>query len=188
MLLEFQDHARCMIGAWKNVRCLTRRQMEFSRLNLSYIITSKRKLKDMVEEGIVDGWDDPRLSTLRSFRRRGVPPEAIRDFCTQLGVSKQNSVIDMEVFDSVVRNHLNKTAPRRNVILDPIKVVVTNMDDDEEIIIQASNHPQDPNMGKRDLAFTKNLWIDASDFQKEPENKFFVYHPANVCVYSMLLC
>ena len=176
--LEFQDHRP--LYDWCVEKCAmphTPRQMEFSRLNLSYIITSKRKLKDMVTEGIVDGWDDPRLSTLRGFRRRGVPPEAIRDFCTQLGVSKQNSVIDMEVFDSVVRDHLNKTAPRRNVILDPIKVVVTNMEDDEEITIEAANHPQDPSMGKRDLAFTKNLWIDASDFQKAPEKKFFRLSP-----------
>lgn len=178
--LEFQDHRP--LYNWFVENCdmpHTPRQMEFSRLNLSYVITSKRKLKQIVQENIVDGWDDPRLSTLRAFRRRGVPAEAIRTFCADLGVSKQNSVIDMEVFDSVVRDHLNQNALRRNVIMDPIKVTITNMDNDESYQISVANHPQDESKGRRELTFTKNLWIDRSDFQKEPEKKFHRLYEGN---------
>lgn len=178
--LEFQDHRP--LYDWFVANCdmpHAPRQMEFSRLNLSYVITSKRKLKQMVQEGIVDGWDDPRLSTLRAFRRRGVPPEAIRNFCADLGVSKQDSVIDMEVLDSVVRDELNQKALRRNVILDPVKVTITNMDDDESYTISVANHPQDESKGRRELTFTKNLWIDRSDFQKEPEKKFHRLYEGN---------
>ena len=171
--LEFQDHRP--LYDWFVEHCdmtHTPRQIEFSRLNLSYVITSKRKLKQMVQEGIVDGWDDPRFSTLRAFRRRGVPASAIRNFCEQLGVSKQDSVIDMEVFDAVVRDDLNQHAPRRNVILDPVKVTITNMSDDERYTISFANHPQDETQGRRELTFTKHIWVDRNDFQKEPEKGF----------------
>lgn len=173
--LEFQDHRP--LYDWFIEHCQSAlksqpKQMEFSRLNVSYTITSKRKLKFLVEHGFVDGWDDPRMPTLRAMRRRGYTPASIRHFCQELGVSKQESIIDMNVLEESVRHDLNQTVERRIGILDPIKVVIENFPNDEWVDVHMPNHPQKPELGKRCLQFGRELYIDASDFQEVPENKF----------------
>lgn len=176
--LEFQDHRP--LYDWVVTHCdmpHQPRQIEFSRLNLNYTITSKRKLKQLVEENHVDGWDDPRMPTLSGFRRRGYTPASIRQFCEQVGISKQNSITDMSQLEECIRSDLNQSAPRRNAVLNPIKVVITNYPEDEEEWLNVSNHPQKPEMGKRDIAFTREVYIDADDFMLEPIPKYFRLAP-----------
>lgn len=176
--LEFQDHRP--LYDWFIEQCEMPNkphQYEFSRLNLNYTITSKRKLKQLVDEGFVQGWDDPRMPTLRGLRRRGVPPTAIRSFCEKVGVSKQDSVIDMSVLEQETRDHLNLSAPRRLAVLKPIKVIIDNYPDDKKEKISISNHPQNPEFGKRQVTFSKEIYIDADDFMLDPPKKFFRLAP-----------
>ncbi|WP_329742479.1 glutamine--tRNA ligase/YqeY domain fusion protein [Dyella sp. A6] len=150
----------------------TPRQIEFSRLNLSYCITSKRKLAQLVNEAFVDGWDDPRMNTLRGLRRRGFTPAGIRLLIERVGISKQNSVIDYAVFEACIREDLDTHAPRRMAVLDPLKLVVTNLPDDHDETLSFPNHPKDENFGTRDVPFSREVWIEREDFAEVPPKGF----------------
>ncbi len=171
--LEFADHRP--LYDWfldtLKVECHPQ-QIEFSRLNLQYAITSKRKLTRLVEENIVDGWNDPRMSTISGMRRRGYPASAIREFCERIGVTKSDNSVEMEILDACIREELNETAPRAMVVLDPVKVVITNYPEDHTEELIAPNHPQKEEMGTRIVPFTRELYIDRADFKEEANNKF----------------
>jgi glutaminyl-tRNA synthetase len=154
-------------------------QYEFARLNLNYTVLSKRKLMQLVDEGHVDGWDDPRMPTLAGARRRGFTPEAIRAFTDQIGVSKSDSWIDMGVLENCVRDHLNEAAPRRIGVLDPVKLVIDNYPDGQAEDCEAPNHPQKPELGTRQLPFGRELWIERDDFMVEPTKGYFRLYPGN---------
>ena len=176
--LEFQDHRP--LYDWCIEKCNMPshpQQIEFSRLNLNYTITSKRKLKGLVLDGCVDSWDDPRMPTISGLRRRGFTPAAIREFCAQVGISKQNSVIDVGVLEECVRNDLNKVAPRRNAVLKPVKLTIQNYPEGKVEWLSVSNHPQDESFGRRDVPFCKNLYIDRDDFMFDAPKKFFRLAP-----------
>ena len=153
------------------------RQIEFSRLNLSYSITSKRKLAQLVQEGLVDGWDDPRMNTLRGLRRRGFTPGGIRLLIERLGISKQNSVIDYAIFENCVREDLDAKAPRRMAVLDPLKLVITNLPEDHEEKLVFANHPKDESFGTREVPFSRELWIEREDFAEVPPKGFHRLKP-----------
>ncbi|MDY0361311.1 MAG: glutamine--tRNA ligase/YqeY domain fusion protein [Desulforegulaceae bacterium] len=152
-------------------------QTEFARLNLSYTVLSKRKLIELVNKKIVEGWDDPRMPTIAGFRRRGVPPESIRNFCEKIGVAKKDSVVDAALFEHCVRDELNAKAQRRFCVLNPLKVVIENYEDDKEEIFDCLNHPGDESMGTRPLAFSKVIYIEKEDFMEDPPKKFFRLGP-----------
>lgn len=179
--LEFQDHRPLYDWCVENTSVQGKpHQYEFSRLNLSHTITSKRKLKALVDEKYVDGWDDPRLSTIRGMRRRGFPAAALRNFCELIGVSKSDSVIDMSVLEECVRNELNQTAPRVMCVLDPLKVIITNYPlypNGKIENLELPVHPQDETMGKRIVPFAREIYIEQDDFMEEASNKFFRLTP-----------
>lgn len=154
-------------------------QIEFARLNLTYTVMSKRRLLSLVQEGFVSGWDDPRMPTIAGLRRRGVPPEAIRLFAERIGVAKRNSVVDVQLFEHCIREVLNRTAPRRFAVLDPVKLVVTNYPQDQVEWFSVPNNPEDPTAGERQLPFTGELWIDREDVRPEPLPKYFRLYPGN---------
>ncbi len=153
------------------------KQIEFARLNLSYTVLSKRKLLELVEGGYVNGWDDPRMPTLSGLRRRGVPPEAIRNFCNKIGVAKFNSVVDIALLEYCIREYLNKHAPRRMAVLRPLKVIIDNYPEDKVEMVDAVNNPEDPSMGTRKVPFSKVLYIEQDDFRIDPPKKFFRLSP-----------
>jgi len=155
------------------------RQIEFARLNLTYAMMSKRKLRKLVEAGIVSGWDDPRLITLRGLRRRGVTPEAIRDFIDRVGVAKTNSWIEMALLESYIRDDLNKRSPRRMAVLKPLKLVIDNYPEGQVEEMEAVNNPEDPAAGTRKLPFARVLYIEQDDFQAEPPPKYYRLYPGN---------
>lgn len=155
------------------------RQIEFSRLNLTYAMMSKRKLRKLVETGVVRGWDDPRLTTLRGLRRRGVPPEAIVEFVTGLGETKNDSWVEMAQFEAVIRDVLNKTALRRMAVLKPLKLVIDNYPEDLVEEMDAINNPEDPAAGTRKVPFSKVLYIEQDDFRETPPPKYFRLFPGN---------
>ncbi|MBS0213314.1 MAG: glutamine--tRNA ligase/YqeY domain fusion protein [Proteobacteria bacterium] len=148
------------------------RQIEFSRLNINYTVMSKRKLVAMVEEGLVDGWDDPRMPTLQGLRRRGLTPSSLRLFAQRVGISKQNSLIDYSVLEGCVREDLDAHAPRRLAALDPLKLVIDNLDADHVESIAFPNHPKDESFGTRTVPFSRELWIEREDFMREPVKGF----------------
>lgn len=147
-------------------------QIEFSRLNLAYTITSKRKLTQLVTEKRVDGWDDPRMPTISGMRRRGYTPASIRNFCDAIGISKVNSVTDMTLLEDNVRDDLDKTTKRRMAVLDPIKVIITNYPEDKEEILTGNNHPKFEDMGTRELPFSREVYIDRSDYRESANKKY----------------
>ena len=147
-------------------------QIEFSRLNLQYTVTSKRKLKQLVDENLVEGWNDPRMPTIAGMRRRGYPPEAIRDFCRRIGITKSDNNVELALLESCVREALEPTAPRAMSVLDPVKVVITNLPESETIWLTVQNHPKDPDMGQRSVPFTREIFIDRADFQMEANRKY----------------
>lgn len=153
------------------------RQIEFARLNVNYSVMSKRKMKKLVEDNIVDGWNDPRLLTLSGMRRRGYPAAAIRAFCDSVGVAKANSVVDMAQLEHFVRDNLNYTAPRRMAVLDPLKVVLTNYPEDQTEVFDAVNNPEREEEGTRPLLFGKVVYIEKSDFMENPPKKFHRLSP-----------
>ena len=155
------------------------RQIEFARMNLNYCLTSKRKCARLVNEGIVSGWDDPRMSTLCGMRRRGYPAAAIRDFVDRIGVSKANSVVDYGLLESCVRDVLNASAPRAMAVLDPLKVVIDNYPEGQTETLPLENHPDHPEMGERELVFGRELYIERSDFMLDPPKKYFRLFPGN---------
>jgi glutaminyl-tRNA synthetase len=147
-------------------------QIEFSRLNLQYTVTSKRKLKQLVDENLVEGWNDPRMPTIAGMRRRGYPPEAIRDFCRRIGITKSDNNVELALLESCVREALEPTAPRAMAVLDPVKVVITNLPESETIWLTVQNHPKDPDMGQRSVPFTREIFIDRADFQMQANRKY----------------
>jgi glutaminyl-tRNA synthetase len=154
-------------------------QLEFARLNLSYVVLSKRKLIQLVEEKRVEGWDDPRLPTLVAARRRGYTPEGFRLFAERIGVSKSDSWIDYSVLEECMREHLNQVAPRRTAVLDPLKLIIDNYPEGAEEECLAPNHPQKPELGKRVLPFARELWIEREDFMETPAKGYFRLYPGN---------
>lgn len=176
--LEFQDHRPLYDWILEKLIAAPRtQQIEFSRLNLSHTITSKRKLRKLVEDKQVSGFDDPRMPTLIGVRRRGFTPAAIRNFCRQVGISKSDTTIDMSLLEEAVRDDLNQKAPRIMCVLDPIKVIIDELADDHLEMLNAANHPQNPDLGERQIAFTKTLYIDANDFMLDPPKKYFRLSP-----------
>ena len=177
--LEFENHRP--LYDWFVQNCpvpSVPRQIEFSRLNLSYTVMSKRKLLQLVEEGHVNGWDDPRLLTISGMRRRGYPPAAIRSFCHRGGVTKVNSVTDMAILESEIRDELNRTAQRRMAVLDPLKVVITNWPaDDHSELVEVPNNPANKEAGTRMVSLGKEIWIEREDFMEDPPKKFFRLGP-----------
>jgi len=152
-------------------------QTEFARLNLSFTVLSKRKLVELVNKNIVEGWDDPRMPTIAGMRRRGIPPEAIRSFCDKIGVAKNDSIVDAALFEHCVRDELNGKAERRFGVLNPLKVVIENYEDGKEEVFECLNHPNDESMGKREVVFSKEIYIEKEDFMENPPKKFFRLGP-----------
>ena len=147
-------------------------QTEFAPLNLSYTVMSKRKFLELVESGLVSGWDDPRMPTLSGLRRRGVPPKAIREFCEKMGITKYDGLTDMALFDFCLRDELNKVAERRMAVLDPLKVVIENYPEGEEETFEAVNNPEDEAAGTRQVPFSREIWVDSADFLEDAPKKF----------------
>jgi glutaminyl-tRNA synthetase len=154
-------------------------QYEFARLNLTYVVLSKRRLIQLVDEGFVDGWDDPRMPTLVGARRRGFTPEGFRLFAERIGVSKADSWIDYAILEECMRDQMNETAPRRIAVLDPVKLVIENYPDGCEEPCAAPNHPQKPDWGKREVPFSRELWIEREDFSENPPKGYFRLYPGN---------
>lgn len=164
--LEFEDHRPFYDWLLETLQTPSHpQQIEFSRLNLNYTVTSKRKLKKLVDENLVNGWDDPRLPTIAGLRRRGYTPESLRDFCERIGISKSDGVVDVSLLEFCIRNHLENTAPRAMAVLNPLKVVISNA---EEITLSAARHPNLPTLGEREIPFTPEIFIDAADFSENP--------------------
>ena len=172
--LEFEDH-RALYDWFVEALELDPppRQYEFSRLNLTHTVMSKRFLSRLVEDGVVNGWDDPRMPTLKGMRRRGYPAAAIRDFCQRIGVTRKDNTIEVELLETCVREELDRTAPRAMAVLDPIKVVIRNFPEGKEDWLSAANHPRDPSMGERQVPFSREIYIERSDFLEDPPRKFF---------------
>ncbi len=169
--LEFEDHRPLYDWFIANLPVPSRpRQFEFARLNTSYTVTSKRKLKTLVDEGAVAGWDDPRMPTIAGLRRRGYPAAALRHFCEEVGTSRSDSVVDVAMLESAVRNHLNQHATRALCVLNPLRLVLTNVDASEQLTI--ANHPSDASLGSRSVNFGAELWIDRDDFREEANKKY----------------
>ncbi len=171
--LEFEDHRELYDWLLDHLPVPSHpQQIEFARLELNYTITSKRQLQLLVAEQHVDGWDDPRMPSLRGMRRRGYPPGAIRDFCERIGITKKDAIIDMSVLENCVRETLDREAPRVMAVLDPIKIVIENYPADSEERLSAANHPKDPSLGSRELPFSRELYIERDDFMEKPPRKF----------------
>ncbi|MDX2496221.1 MAG: glutamine--tRNA ligase/YqeY domain fusion protein [Desulfuromusa sp.] len=175
--LEFEDHRPLYDWFIKELGIFAPQQIEFARLNLSYTVMSKRKLLQLVNDKHVSGWDDPRMPTLVGMRRRGYPPAAIRSFCERIGVGKGASWIDLSVLEECVREQLNKSALRRQAVLNPLKVIITNYPADKIEELDVLNHPQQPDLGTRKLPFSHELYIDRDDFMEDPPKKFFRLGP-----------
>jgi glutaminyl-tRNA synthetase len=176
--LEFEDHRPLYDWFIDNLPVPSKpRQIEFARLNLSYTVMSKRRLLQLVREGQVNGWDDPRMPTLSGLRRRGYPPEALRDLADKVGVAKRDSVVDYALLEHCVRDVLNRTAERRMAVLRPLKVVITNYPEDETEELEAVNNPEDEAAGTRKIPFGRELLIEREDFMEDPPKKFFRLAP-----------
>ena len=176
--LEFEDHRPLYDWVIEHTRPPARpQQIEFARLNLNYTVMSKRKLLALVEQGLVAGWDDPRLPTIAGLRRRGFTPEAVRDFCARIGVAKKENVIDVALLEHTVREDLNRRACRALAVLRPLKVVIDNYPDGQEESVEAANNPEDPEAGTRKLPFSRELYIERDDFMEHPPKKFFRLSP-----------
>ncbi len=176
--LEFEDHRPLYNWFLDNIKVPSHpHQYEFARLNLTYTILSKRVLTQLVRDGHVGGWDDPRMPTLAGLRRRGVPAEALRDFVKRIGVAKANSVVDMAMFDFAVREVLNKTAQRRMAVLRPLKIVIENYPEGQSEELDAVNHPDDPTAGSRKIRFGRELYVERDDFMETPPKGFFRLSP-----------
>ena len=176
--LEFENHRPLYDWFIDNVDVSHRpRQIEFARLNMTYTVMSKRKFLRLVEEGHVEGWDDPRMPTLAGMRKRGFSPSSIRDFCRRIGMAKADSTVDVAMFHSCVREELNREAHRYMAVLDPIKVVITNYPEDHEELIKSKINQEDESLGKRDMPFSRELYIDREDFMLDPPKKYFRLAP-----------
>lgn len=170
--LEFQDHRPLYDWVLDTLKTYHPQQIEFARLNLNYTVTSKRKLKQLVDEKHVEGWDDPRMSTISGMRRRGYTPQSIRNFCERIGVTKSDGMVDVGMLEHAIREDLDANANRAMVVLNPIKVTLVNYPTDQEEIFQVSNHPKNDAAGKRSVPFSRDLYIDAADFAEVPPKKW----------------
>jgi len=183
--LEFEDHRPlydwCVDSLWGKAREFKSRpqQIEFARLNLNYTIMSKRKLLALVQQNLVSGWDDPRMPTIAGIRRRGYTPEAVRDFCTRIGVAKKENVIDMALLEHSVREDLNRSATRALAVLRPLKVIIENYPESAVEDVEAINNPEDPGAGTRRIPFSRVLYIEQDDFMENPPKKFFRLSPGS---------
>ena len=176
--LEFEDHRPLYDWFIENLPVPSRpRQYEFARLNITYTLLSKRYLTRFVREGVVSGWDDPRMPTLAGIRRRGVPPAAMREFVKRVGVARAYSVVDVALMDATIRETLNPVAPRRMAVLDPLKVVIENYPAGQTETLDAINHPDNPDAGRRPITFGRELWVEREDFMENPPKKFFRLSP-----------
>lgn len=171
--LEFQDNRRLYDWVLDNISIECHpQQIEFSRLNLEYTIMSKRKLNDLVVNNYVEGWDDPRMPTIAGLRRRGYTPASIREFCLRIGVTKQENMVEMGMLEACIRDDLNENAPRAMAVLDPVKVIIENYDADTIETLSVANHPNKEEMGRRDVPFTREIFIEREDFKEQANNKF----------------
>ena len=178
--LEFEDHRPLYDWVLQELEWVDPpRQIEFARLNLTNTIMSKRYLKALVDNGTVTGWDDPRMPTIAGLRRRGYTPEAIRDFCERIGVAKANSTVDAALLDYCIREDLKAKVPSKNVVEDPIKVIITNYPEDQTEMCEMENNRETPEMGTRMVPFSRELWIDGADFMEVPAKKYFRLYPGN---------
>ena len=175
--LEFEDHRPLYDWFLERLGVFHPQQIEFARLNVSYMIMSKRKLLKLVKEGHVDGWDDPRMPTLCGLRRRGYTPASIRNFCERIGVAKKESTVDIALLEHSVREDLNRVAPRVMAVLRPLRIVIENYPEDREEELEAVNNPEDPSMGTRKIPFSRVLYIEQDDFREDPPKKFFRLAP-----------
>ena len=176
--LEFQDHRPLYDWFLEQLTEEPRpHQYEFARLNLNYTITSKRKLKELVDNAHVNGWDDPRMPTIVGFKRRGYTPKSIRTFCERIGVSKKETVIDFGILEDSLRDDLNSIAPRAMGVLNPIKLVIENYPDDKEEIREVANHPKDESLGRREIPFSREIYIERDDFMENPPPKYHRLSP-----------
>ena len=175
--LEFQDHRPLYDWFLDQLGVYHPQQIEFARLNLSYTVMSKRKLLQLVENGQVSGWDDPRMPTIAGMRRRGYTPSSIRDFCDRIGVAKTDSTIDVALLEHCIRDDLNRTTPRVMAVLNPLRVVIDNYPDGQNEDLDAVNNPEDPSAGTRKVPFSRVLYIERDDFREKPPNKFFRLAP-----------
>ncbi len=177
--LEFEDHRPLYDWYLDELGVYHPQQIEFARLNLSYTIMSKRKLKTLVENNHVEGWDDPRMPTISGFRRRGYTPEAIRNFMEEVGVAKRDNIMDVAKLEASLRSDLNQRSLRRMAVLNPLKVVITNYPEDKEEFVIAKNNPENGSAGTRELPFSRELYIEKNDFMENPPKKFFRLSPGN---------
>lgn len=175
--LEFENHRPLYDWFLDELDVYHPQQIEFARLNLTHTITSKRKLLRLVEDAVVNGWDDPRMPTIVGLRRRGYTPESIRAFCDRIGVAKYNSTVDMVLLENALREDLNRRAPRFMAVLRPLKVIIDNYPEGEGEELDAVNNPEDPGMGTRKVPFSRELYIERDDFQEDPPKKFFRLAP-----------
>ncbi|MDA8405236.1 MAG: glutamine--tRNA ligase/YqeY domain fusion protein [Desulfobacteraceae bacterium] len=175
--LEFENNRELYDWILDTLKVYHPRQIEFARLNLSYTVLSKRKLIELVTGGHVTGWDDPRMPTLSGLRRRGYTPESIRNFCDRIGVAKRDSMVDLGLLEYVIREDLNKKAHRVMAVLNPLRVVIENYPEDQAEMLTAVNNPEDPDMGARQLPFSRVLYIERDDFMENPPKKFFRLSP-----------
>ncbi|ADR18161.1 glutamine--tRNA ligase/YqeY domain fusion protein [Calditerrivibrio nitroreducens] len=175
--LEFEDHRPLYDWFLDQLGVYHPQQIEFARLNLTYTVMSKRKLLKLVEDGYVSGWDDPRMPTISGLRRRGYTPESIRKFAEMIGVAKSNSVVDYGMLEFCIREDLNKRAQRVMVVINPVKLIITNYPDGKKEMMEAVNNPEDESMGKRLVPFSKVLYVEREDFSEEPDPKFFRLAP-----------
>jgi len=175
--VAFEDHRPLYNWFLEQLEVYHPQQIEFARLNLSYTVLSKRRLRKMVEEGHVDSWDDPRMPTISGLRRRGYTPEAIRNFCERIGVAKRESLVDVALLENSLREDLNLHALRVMAVLNPLKVVIDNYPDDKVEQLEAVNNPEDPSMGTRTVPFSKTIYIERDDFMEDPPKKFFRLAP-----------
>ena len=175
--LEFRHHRPLYDWMIEKLEIFPSRQIEFARMNVAYMITSKRRLLQLVNEKFVSGWDDPRMPTLSGMRRRGYPPAAIRTFCDKAGVAKRDNVIEFELLESCVRDELNRTSKRVMGVLDPVKLVITNYPEDQVEEVEVENNPEDEQAGNRLVPFSRELYIEREDFMEDPPKKFFRLGP-----------
>ncbi|MBR4198434.1 MAG: glutamine--tRNA ligase/YqeY domain fusion protein [Bacteroidales bacterium] len=175
--LEFDIHRPLYDWFIQQLGIFPSHQYEFARLNINYTVMSKRKLLQLVKEGYVNGWDDPRMPTICGFRRRGYTPEAIRNFCDRIGVAKRDNIIDYSLLEFSLREHLNKIAPRMMAVLNPVKVVITNYPENQVEMLTAINNPEDETAGTRQVPFSRELYIERDDFMENPPKKYFRLAP-----------
>jgi len=175
--LEFENHRPLYNWLIDKLEIYPSRQIEFARLNLNYTVMSKRKLMQLVEKGVVSGWDDPRMPTISGMRNRGYTPASIRLFCEKVGIAKRDNVIDMSLLEFCVREDLNKVAERRMAVLNPVKLIIENYDEHKEEMLPAINNPEDEEAGEREMPFCRELYVERDDFMEDPPKKFFRLAP-----------